>query len=83
MGKRIERLLDGFNFDGMVQHMYAVGWTWAGIGTPSAEQAREHARRLLKRAKKERCTISTGGFIASYRGGRYSLLFYIDHNYED
>lgn len=83
MGKRIENVLDGFNFKAVSDYMMATNWTWVGVGVPSAEQAKEHARKLLKRAKVERCTISTGGFIASYRNDRYSLIFYIDHNYED
>lgn len=83
MGKRIENVLDGFNFKAVSDYMMATNWAWAGIGVPSAEQARTFARNLLKRAKKGHCTISTGGFIASYRGERYSLIFYVDHNYED
>lgn len=83
MGKRIENVLDGFNFVEVVRYMKSVNWTWGGIGVPDVDHARHLARNLLKRAKREKSTISTGGFIASYRGNRYSLVFYIDHNYED
>ena len=83
MGKRIEKVIAGFNFEEVTRYMDSVDWAWAGIGVPNVEQAKSLARDLLKRAKKTRSTISTGGFIASYRNDRYSLIFYIDHSYED
>lgn len=83
MGKRIEKVLDGFDFEEVTRYMNSVDWRWAGIGVPNIEQTKSLARDLLKRAKKARSAISTGGFIASYRNDQYSLIFYIDHSYED
>lgn len=83
MGKRIENVLDGFDFEKVAKYMKFAGWTWGGIGSPNVDQLRAHAKRYLKRAKREHRTISCGGFICSYRNKQYDLIFYVDHNYED
>lgn len=83
MGKRIENVLDSFNFIKAHTYMKSVNWTWVNGNVPDVVELRECARGLLKQAKKERTTVSTGGFIASYSGKRYSLTFYVDRVWED
>lgn len=77
---KIDEIMDWFDFSKVAKVMEAVDWKWwseEGIEVPCEGKLRKEARRLLKRAIKERGIIGTGGFEASYIDGDLELKFIV------
>lgn len=68
--RKINNIMDNFNFDKVHDVMVALDWRWVGANKgaepPSIEQLRTEAKRLLVDAAYEKQTIATGGFRANY-----------------
>jgi hypothetical protein len=66
--KALDQIMDWFDFEKVAKTMEALNWKWFGAeeGVPTISEIKTQARRLLTQAIKERVTIGTGGFKASY-----------------
>lgn len=66
--KKIEDIMENFNFDRVHDAMEAVDWRWVGTkyGVPTIDEIKAEARRILVDAVNERTCISTGGLRAVY-----------------
>ena len=67
----IGKVMDYFDFGRVHKVMVALDWKWIsiddGMRVPDECEIRMEARRLLTQAVKEKISISTGGFYATYR----------------
>ena len=67
----IGKIMDTFDFGRVHKVMVALDWKWIsiddGMRVPDECEIRMEARRLLTQAVKEKISISTGGFYATYR----------------
>ena len=66
--QKIESIMNHFDFEKVHNIMKFLDWKWAFSknGTPSVEELKKEAHRLLVDACEEKTTISTGGFKAIY-----------------
>jgi hypothetical protein len=66
--KALDQIMDWFDFENVAKTMEVLNWKWIGTeeGVPTIGEIKEQARRLLTQAIKERVTIGTGGFKATY-----------------
>lgn len=66
--EKIHYILRNFNFEKVHDIMKSLGWNWAFCkeGTPTVEELKSEAHRLLVDACEEKTYISTGGFRAVY-----------------
>ena len=64
MDKKIEVILDEFNFEKVHKAMEALNWTWYGRGVPKIGTLRRSAKELLTRVaySDEDITIDRGDF---------------------
>ena len=86
--EKICRILIEFNFDKVRKVMEALDWNWATwedeydvshhMEIPSTYALRCQAYKLLKDALKDKTTVCTGGFEASYEDGDLSLKFVVE-----
>lgn len=79
--KKIEDILDEFNFEKVHKAIEALDWTWYYNGVPTIAELRRSARRLLNDVAEVDgdITMGTGGFQAQKRYGNIGLLFCIDN----
>lgn len=79
--KKIEDILDEFNFEKVHKAMEALDWTWYDSGVPRIAELRKTARRLLRDVAEVDgdITMGTGGFQAQKRYDNIGLFFYIDN----
>lgn len=62
-------LINDFNFERIEKMMHAVDWKWAmydGLRFPTIDEMRDKCINLLFNAKRNKDTVSSGGFEASY-----------------
>jgi hypothetical protein len=80
--KHWKTIYNGFNWGNVYKAMKALDWTWAfpndNEGIPNLNTIQTHAHYLLLQAWKEKKTISTGGFRASYDNGHIALEFVLE-----
>ena len=90
----IPEIMERFNFDSVRRTMELLNWTWAGVGTPTVDQLRAEAQRLLEgcveRFEQRGCpqsgmSFACGGFQAMvhcYQDPKarpeLQLVFYVD-----
>jgi hypothetical protein len=79
--KKIEDILDEFNFEKVHKAMEALDWTWHDSGVPTIAELRRSARRLLNKVAEHDGDIemSGGGFQVQKEYGDIGLFFYIDN----
>ncbi len=82
MEKKIEQIMENFDFEKVHRAMAAWGWQWylgeRGSGIPSVVDLRCTALELLAAAWDEKTQLRTGGFTAEYIDGGLSLMFVIE-----
>ena len=65
--EKIHSIMKNFDFEKVHSIMESLGWNWAfSNGTPSVEELKKEAHRLLIDACEEETNIATGGFRAVY-----------------
>lgn len=67
--KKIESIMEDFDFNRVHDVMYYLDWQWAQTGVPTVDEIKKEARRLLEEAVKEKTYIATGGLRACYDNG--------------
>jgi hypothetical protein len=81
----VEETIDRFNFDRVHDIMILMDWTWFGSGTPSADELKNEAKRLLNEIidfKGKYACVGTGGLWAyrlvdeSNNGEPYYMLLF-------
>jgi len=80
MQKRVDEVLDHFDFEKVHKAMEALDWHWLSStnGVPTIPELRQNARELLWDAVENSCA-GTGGFTAIYNEyGDLILRFCID-----
>ena len=76
--KRINSLIEEFNFEKVHRVMKFLDWRWGNSAAPTIPELEAEARRQLEHVAKSHGTISSGGFIASYIHKVFTLHFYVD-----
>lgn len=83
LDKRIEEILNEFDFRSVRRVMVLLNWTWASVdGIPTEKDLRNRARYLLQEVSKSKYQRNaTGGFVAERDDddGALSLYFYVDY----
>lgn len=65
--EKIHSIMKNFDFEKVHNIMESLDWKWAfSNGTPSVEELKKEAHRLLVDACEEETNIATGGFRAVY-----------------
>lgn len=64
--RKIENIMDNFDFYKVQKTMKLLQWEWASKGVPDVKDIKEEAYRLLVDAAYEKTTIATGGLRATY-----------------
>jgi hypothetical protein len=86
--KKIQTILDNFNFENVHDAMVRINWTW-GMGDeehlPSIAELKKVACKLLEYTYQSKVGISTGGFEAEYSGqgndGLLTLKFVLEESF--
>ena len=83
--KRIEDIMDSFDFDEVHRVMEMLDWKWASAvesedGVPTKYELRKFAREFLKRCAKRTESSSTGGFRVQFRQGVEDGKNWVDLN---
>jgi hypothetical protein len=94
--KRIQDIMDEFDFDKVHRVMEMLEWKWAsavesGDDIPTKPELRRFARNFLKECAERKESASTGGFSVDYREGveyetkwvNLNLTFQIAHTMFD
>ena len=66
----IYEILRDFNFVKVEKVMQAIEWKWAignDLRVPEIDEMRDTCVRLLNEAARDKTTVSSGGFEASYK----------------
>jgi|LakMenEpi03Aug12_release.lakeMendotaPanAssembly.Ray.scaffolds.fasta_scaffold1359239_1 hypothetical protein len=66
----IYELLRSFNFEKVEKTMRALEWKWAvgqELRVPEIDEMKDTCSRLLNAAARDKTTIGSGGFEASYK----------------
>jgi hypothetical protein len=66
----IYELLRSFNFEKVEKTMRALEWKWAvgqELRVPEIDEMKDTCSRLLNAAARDKTTVSSGGFEASYK----------------
>jgi hypothetical protein len=72
--KKINEVLENFDFDKVHKYMVKTGWAWGVVGgVPTKEQIKETAKFALVDAYNE--MKHHGGFGYAYTGGFYAYCF--------
>jgi hypothetical protein len=88
--QKIDSIIDNFKFEKVHKAMEALDWKWhlpgkEELSVPSVADLIRTSRYLLSKvATGPERVWSTGGLLAErYEDGGLSLLFYIDHSFDD
>jgi len=76
--KKINFVLENFDFGKVRAAMDALNWEWFGMGVPSINQLKEMAKRLLENLNLDATEISCGGFRADLYEGDFRLSFCVE-----
>lgn len=78
--KKIDEIMDWFNFEKVHHAMKTLGWEWQGKGTPEIPTLRKTSRSLLKQVLSSKYDqVRSGGLEASYYNDCLTLRFVLQH----
>lgn len=84
---KIEKVIDGFDFESVQQHMAEKNWKWYNNGkhdVPTVDDIKSTARYLLEKAyfdSSETSRVSTGGLVAAKFTWGLELYFAINSSF--
>ena len=70
----IIELIEAFDFEKVEKVMIALDWKWGSsqeLRTPTIDEMRDKCLQMLFTANREKTTVSSGGFEASYKVDDY------------
>lgn len=75
--KKLNLVLENFDFKKVEDAMVDLDWEWCGVGYPKSDQIKDEASRLLEEAYGCGC-VAAGGLVARYDDGFFSLEFVLE-----